>query len=85
MELSRQRAFVSPAPGEDWRKLASRVLPDEPTDAAIEKLRGWNLHLLVRNPPGEFTGSDVIFVEAPRADEGFALPLPGSQNDSTGS
>jgi len=84
MDLSQQRAFASPSPGDDWRAIAARFLPDEPADAAIEKLKSWNLHLLVRNPPGEFTGSDVIFVEAPRPGEGFALPLPGTDGNSEG-
>lgn len=66
MELSSQRSFVTPLPGEDWTALVARVLPGEPTEAAIEKLKSWNLHLLMRIPPGQFLGSDVIFVEAPR-------------------
>jgi hypothetical protein len=57
---------VTPAPGEDWNALAQRVLADEPTDAAIAKLKSWNLHLFMRVPPGNFLGSDVIFVEPPR-------------------
>jgi hypothetical protein len=67
MALSEQRAFVTPEPGEDWIALAARVLPGEPGDAAIEKLKSWNLHLFARMPPGSFLGSDVIFVEPPRA------------------
>lgn len=65
MALSRQRSFVTPAPGEDWTALARRALPNEPTASAIEKLKSWNLQLFVRIPPGEFLGSDVIFVEPP--------------------
>ncbi len=69
-ELSRQRQFVSPEPGDDWGAVASRVLPDEPLDEAVQALKSWNLHLMARMPPGEFTGSDVLFVEAPlRAEE----------------
>jgi hypothetical protein len=67
MGLSEQRRFTSPLPGEDWTALASRVLPGEPAGEAIQKLRSWNLHLLARIPPGQFLGSDVIFVEPPRA------------------
>jgi hypothetical protein len=63
--LSRQRAFVTPRPGEDWNALAQRTLPGEPLDAAVAKLKSWNLHLFVRVPPGSFFGSDVIFVEPP--------------------
>jgi hypothetical protein len=66
MPLSPQRAFVTPEPGEDWGGLARRVLPQEPADAAVAKLKSWNLHLFVRVPPGELLGSDVIFVEPPR-------------------
>jgi hypothetical protein len=67
MALSEQRAFVTPLPGEDWNALALRVLPNEACEAAIEKLKSWNLHLFARMPPGSFLGSDVIFVEPPRA------------------
>lgn len=70
--LSPQRAFVTPDPGEDWSALAARVLPEEGAGAAVQKLKSWNLHLFARNPPGSFTGSDVIFVEPPReAEEGL--------------
>ena len=66
MELSRQRKFLTPLPGEDWEAFARRALPGEPTEAAIEKLKSWNLQLFARIPPGNFLGSDVIFVEPPR-------------------
>jgi len=66
VELSRQRAFVTPEPGEDWDALARRALPREPAEAAVAKLKSWNLHLFLRMPPGVFLGSDVIFVEPPR-------------------
>jgi hypothetical protein len=66
MALSPRRNFVTPEPGEDWTALALRVLPEEPADSAIAMLKSWNLHLLLRIPPGEFLGSDVIFVEPPR-------------------
>jgi len=70
MELSPQRRFVTPEPGEDWNALAQRALPGEPVEAAIARIRSWNLHLLARIPPGQFLGSDVLFVEPPRAGGG---------------
>jgi hypothetical protein len=66
-ELEDQRRFVTPKPGEDWPDIAARALPDEAADAAIQKLKSWNLHLFARIPPGRLLGSDVIFVEPPRA------------------
>jgi len=63
---SRQRAFISPIPGDDWNAIASRALPGDPAAAALKKLQSWNLHLFVRMPPGQLLGSDVIFVEPPR-------------------
>lgn len=67
MTLSRQRRFVTPEPGEDWNALAARVLPGEPTADAIAKLKSWNLQLFARIPPGNFLGSDVLFIEPPLA------------------
>jgi len=67
MELSRQRRFVTPEPGDTWETLARRALPGEPADAAADRLRSWNLQLFARITPGEFLGSDVIFVEPPLA------------------
>lgn len=66
MELTPQRRFVTPEPGEDWNALALRALPDEPPEAAIAKLKSWNLQLFARIPPGQLLGSDVLFVEPPR-------------------
>jgi hypothetical protein len=66
MQLTPQRRFVTPEPGEDWNVLAQRVLPDEPTDEVVERLKSWNLHLFVRLPPGQLLGSDVVFIEPPR-------------------
>jgi hypothetical protein len=63
------RRFVTPAPGEDWTAIARRVLPDLAPEQAIERLKSWNLHLFARIPPGQILGSDVIFVEPPRAGE----------------
>jgi hypothetical protein len=63
---SRQRAFLTPNPGDDWKAIAARALPGETLEAAMKKLQSWNLHLFMRMPPGQFLGSDVIFVEPPR-------------------
>lgn len=60
------RRFVTPEPGEDWEALAARVLPGEPAESAIQRLKSWNLHLFARMPPGRILGSDVVFVEPPR-------------------
>ena len=60
------RRFTSPLPGEDWNDIAARALPEESTDAAVQKLKSWNLHLFTRIPPGKILGSDVVFVERPR-------------------
>ena len=65
--LSEQRKFVTPEPGEDWRALAARALPDTPVDSAIQSIKSWNLHLLARVPSGDFLGCDVLFVEPPRS------------------
>lgn len=70
MELTRQRRFVAPQPGDTWETLARRALPTESVDAAIEQLKSWNLQLFARVTPGEFLGSDVIFVEPPLARNG---------------
>lgn len=69
MGLSTQRRFVTPEPGEKWPEIAARILPDQPAAEAIQTLKSWNLHLFVRMPPGEFLGSDVLFVEPPLAGE----------------
>lgn len=65
MTLSRQRAFVTPRPGEDWDAFAARIFPNEDRQQAVEKLRSWNLHLFARIPPGQFIGADVLFIEPP--------------------
>jgi hypothetical protein len=65
-ELSRQRRFVTPGPGETIEALAARALPDEPVEAAVDRIKSWNLHVFaMRRPPGLMLGSDVIFVEPP--------------------
>ena len=65
MHLSKQREFLSPQPGDDWPAIVARALPGEDPETAMTQLKSWNLHLFARQPPGEFMGSDVIFVEPP--------------------
>lgn len=68
MTLSPQRRFTTPGPGETLDELAARALPAEPLEAAKDRIRSWNLHIFaLRNPPGLLLGSDVVFVEPPRA------------------
>jgi hypothetical protein len=67
--VNQSRRFVTPAPGEDWQAIARRALPDLAPESAIERLKSWNLHLFARIPPGQILGSDVIFVEPPKAAE----------------
>ena len=68
MTLSRARRFTAAHPAEDWHDIARRALPELDTDAALEALKSWNLHLFLRQPGGRILGSDVIFTEAPLAD-----------------
>ena len=64
--LSEQRRFVTPEPDETIEQLAARALPGDPEGA--DKIRSWNLHIFfLRRPPGLLLGSDVVFVEPPRA------------------
>jgi len=66
MSLSRQRRFVTPAPDETVEELAARALPDQPTSAAVDAIKSWNLHIFaMRRPAGLLLGSDVVFVEPP--------------------
>jgi hypothetical protein len=68
MTLSPQRRFVTPEPGETVEQLAARALPHEPVDAAVLKLKTWNLHIFaIRRPPGLLLPSDVVLVEPPLA------------------
>jgi hypothetical protein len=68
MSLSRQRRFVTPEAEETLESLAARALPDEPLEAAVERVRGWNLHVFgMRQPRGLLLVSDVVFVEPPLA------------------
>lgn len=67
-ELSRQRRFVTPAPDETVEQLAARALPEEGLEAAVDRIKSWNLHIFaMRRPPGLLLGSDVVFVEPPHA------------------
>jgi hypothetical protein len=66
MSLSRQRRFVTPGPDETVEQLAARALPGEPVEAAVDRIKSWNLHIFaMRRPPGLMLGSDVVFVEPP--------------------
>lgn len=66
MSLSRQRRFVTPGPDETVEALAARAMPDAPLEAAVDRIKSWNLHVFaMRRPPGLMLGSDVIFVEPP--------------------
>lgn len=68
MALARQRRFVTPEPDETLEGLAARALPEAPLEAAMERIRGWNLHIFaMRRPRGLLLGSDVVFVEPPLA------------------
>lgn len=68
MTLTRQRRFVTPGPDETVEELALRALPDEPVEAAVDRIKSWNLHIFaMRRPPGLMLGSDVVFVEPPVA------------------
>ena len=68
MTLAPQRRFVTPQPDETLEALTARALPNEPLEAAMEQIRGWNMHIFaMRRPRGLMLGSDVVFVEAPRA------------------
>lgn len=69
MSLSRSRSFTAAQPGEDWPDIARRALPELEADAALEALKSWNLHLFLRQPRGRILGSDVIFTEAPLAED----------------
>jgi len=67
MTLTTQRRFVTPAPDETVEQLAARALPGEPLDGAVDRIKGWNLHIFaMRRPRGLLLGSDVVFVEPPR-------------------
>jgi len=66
MTLSPQRRFTTPRSGETLEELAARALPDEPLEAAVDRIRSWNLHIFaLRRPPALMLGSDIVFVEPP--------------------
>lgn len=68
MTLSTQRRFVTPAPDETVEALAARALPDVPHAQAVDQIKSWNLHIFaMRRPRGLMLGSDVVFIEPPRA------------------
>ena len=66
--LTPQRRFVTPRIDETLEQLAVRALPDQPLEDAVERIKGWNLHIFaMRRPAGLLLGSDVVFIEPPRA------------------
>jgi len=66
--LTRQRRFVTPLPDETLEALAARAMPGEALEPAMERIKGWNLHIFaMRKPRGLLLGSDVVFVEPPLA------------------
>ncbi len=66
MALTTQRRFTTPGPDETVEELASRALPGEPLEAAVDRIKSWNLHIFAgRKPAGLLLGSDVVFVEPP--------------------
>jgi len=68
MPLSPQRRFVTPLPDETVEALAARALPNEAPETAVERIKGWNLHIFaMRRPRGLLLGSDIVFVEPPLA------------------
>ena len=67
MALSIQRRFVTPLADETVEELAARALPNDAVEDAVERIKGWNLHIFaMRRPPGLMLGSDVVFVEPPQ-------------------
>ena len=67
--LPAQRKFISPQPGDTVEIIAARELPEMSLEDAVAKLTSWNLHIfMMRQPHGQITGSDVVFIEAPQID-----------------
>jgi len=66
VSLTTQRARAQPEPDETFAQLIERVMPNEDADAALEKLKSWNLHIFLRRPSGVLLGSDIVFIEPPR-------------------
>jgi hypothetical protein len=69
VSLPPRRRFIQPESGDDWPRIAARVLPDMPQEAAIEQLKSWNLFLVFR-PASVITPSDILFIEPPAAAAG---------------
>ncbi|MES2496473.1 MAG: hypothetical protein V4618_10175 [Pseudomonadota bacterium] len=69
--LPPRRRFIQPESGDDWPRIAARVMPDVPVEAAIEQLKSWNLFLVFR-PVSVITPSDILFIEPPAAPAGQA-------------
>ena len=68
MPLSHQRRFVTPGPDESIEQLTARAMPGEALESAVERIKGWNLHIFaMRKPRGLMLGSDVVFVEPPQS------------------
>lgn len=68
MPLTTQRRYVTPGIDESLERLATRALPDDPLESAVERIKGWNLHIFaMRRPKGLLLGSDVVFVEPPQS------------------
>jgi len=67
MTIPPVRRYTQPLSGDDWADIAARLLPDMPSDAAVEALESWNLHITFRPPPFWLTPSDIIFLEPPGA------------------
>ena len=65
--LTPHRRFVTPLPDETVEQIAARAMPDMATEAAVDRIKSWNLHIYaMRRPAGLWTGSDIVFVEPPR-------------------
>lgn len=72
-DLSTVRRSTFPHEGDTWQSIAARELPDKDTDAAVQALQSWNLHVFMRPaaPEGSprhgnpILPSDVIFLEPP--------------------
>ena len=64
-QIPQLRRFLVPEPNETFQEIAARALPNDDRDAAIDKLKSWNLHIFLRRPSGLLLGSDVVFIEPP--------------------
>jgi hypothetical protein len=73
--LTRIRRSISPAADDTWQTIASRELPELPSEQAVQTLQSMNLHVFMRPaaPEGSpragnpILPSDVIFLEPPPA------------------